>query len=233
MIPADLMVMANRSAVLRTVLRWLLHDMRNPVQVLCLLPELSANGAEESGGSKDSIAQLSERLSVDLTLFDRLLRSPPEPGSTRPTAVADSVRFVDELVSRSRAPDSVDTSAALAALLPAAATTEEHLDHALLNLVLNAVEAQPERATHITLGADAEGGILRVWVQDDGPGIPPAARSGLLTTPVTTKPGHAGLGLLVTRHLAQACGGDLRLGEVSTGTRVDLLLPAWARNPQG
>ncbi|HUF34999.1 MAG TPA: ATP-binding protein [Gemmatimonadales bacterium] len=235
MIPADLMVMANRAAVLRTVLRWLLHDMRNPVQVLCLLPELSAGGGEsmEAGGSRDSIAQLSDRLSLDLALFDRLLRSPPEPGRARPTAVGDSVRFIDELVSRSRAPASVDTSVALAAVLPAAATTEEHLDHALLNLVLNALEAQSEQATRIAVGADIDGGMLRIWVQDDGPGIAPSVRSGLLTGPLSTKSGHAGLGLLVTQHLARACGGDLRLGEVSTGTRVDLLLPAWARTPEG
>ncbi len=229
----DLMILANRAGVLGSVLPWVLHDMRNPVQVLCLLTEPAGEsaGATGSGRLTEALSQFSERLGTDLALLERLLRPLPERGTAIPTSVGDSVRFIDQLARRSRARDRVDVSTALAARLPAAGTTQEHVDQALLNLLLNAIESQDPTA-HITIGAEAARDVVRIWVQDDGPGIDPSVRSSLFTAPATTKRGRPGrgLGLLVTRLLARACGGDLQRGEVATGSRFDLLLPAW-RSP--
>ncbi|MBX3471987.1 MAG: HAMP domain-containing histidine kinase [Planctomycetes bacterium] len=99
------------------------------------------------------------------------------------------------------------------------------LVHALVNLLVNAVQSGARR---VSLAVGAGGPRrLRVRVRDDGPGIPGAVRALLLQAPVTTKPPREGmgLGLLIARQVFEEHGGrlaiDSRAGEF-TEVSVDL-----------
>jgi two-component system osmolarity sensor histidine kinase EnvZ len=99
---------------------------------------------------------------------------------------------------------------------------------ALENLIGNALR----HGTRAQVGLSFGDRMIRLSVEDDGPGIPPERRDEAMR-PFTRlddarnqdKPG-VGLGLAIVRDIARTHGGSLRLGESEAlgGLRVDLVL---------
>ena len=91
----------------------------------------------------------------------------------------------------------------------------DQLDQLLINLVHNAVDASLETGGGVRVRWEAEDGYLDVWVVDEGPGIPNA---GNLFVPFfTTKPSGSGIGLVLSRQIAEAHRGTLTLENVREG----------------
>jgi len=98
------------------------------------------------------------------------------------------------------------------------------MSRAVLNVVTNAldaVEARPAGAVTITAQADAEAGVARITVADNGAGMSPATLAEIFTLFVSTKGARGtGLGLTVSRKILREHGGDIRAesreGEGST-----------------
>jgi two-component system osmolarity sensor histidine kinase EnvZ len=90
---------------------------------------------------------------------------------------------------------------------------------AITNLVSNAARY----GNHIVIRAATEKGFVRVEVDDDGPGIPPAERENVfrpfyrLDQARNTATGGSGLGLAIARDIAVGHGGNIMLGESSMG----------------
>lgn len=102
----------------------------------------------------------------------------------------------------------------------------------LINLVLNALQAMP-RGGVLTLRAYREAGFGCISVTDTGPGMARDLVARAMEPFFTTKPGGTGLGLSLSRQLAQMNGGELELasapGEGTTATlRLPLAEPAYA-----
>jgi signal transduction histidine kinase len=106
------------------------------------------------------------------------------------------------------------------------------LHQALLNLVLNALEAAPPRRGRVCIGTSVD--ELRqeavLAVSDDGPGIPPAAQATIFEPFASTRGQRGtGLGLAVTRRIVAAHGGRLVLhSESEGGARFEIRLPLHA-----
>jgi len=82
------------------------------------------------------------------------------------------------------------------------------LEQALVNLLRNAAEAAgPAGAVEVQAEADASG--LTVRVLDDGPGV--QNPQNLFVPFFTTKPGGSGIGLVLSRQIAELHGGTLTL----------------------
>lgn len=97
------------------------------------------------------------------------------------------------------------------------------LERALANLLDNARHAG---ATRIDIRAERHGGELRVDIDDDGPGIAPAALADLAAGRPAASNGGMGIGLLLTRAALERLGGRLALQRLpGRGTRASLLLP--------
>jgi signal transduction histidine kinase len=219
------LIAVNRQAVYAHVARWLIHDLRNPAQALTLVAELA--GDHEAVGETDlaeAIREATHHLSQSLELLDRLLRLPPEHAELAPLSLADSVGFVAALYKAHRSNVQLDASGALLASLPAVRGVAHELDQILLNLLLNAVRSVGGRDTGLVLmrGEPADG-VVRLAVEDDGPGIPVELQERLFDAQAT-----GGLGLPVSRCLAERMGGQLEWEpRESTGTRFVLTLPRW------
>jgi CheY-like chemotaxis protein len=94
----------------------------------------------------------------------------------------------------------------------------------LTNLLLNAIDFSP-RGSSVTLGVREEGGSMIFSVSDEGPGIDPERVATLLTAPVSTRRGGAGVGLRHSAGLSRAKGGSLSVARTSPGACFDLRWP--------
>jgi nitrogen fixation/metabolism regulation signal transduction histidine kinase len=101
----------------------------------------------------------------------------------------------------------------------------DQLEQLLINLVHNAVDAALETHGGVSVGWKPEGRHLELWVDDDGAGLPNA--SNLFVPFFTTKPAGSGIGLVLSRQIAEAHGGTLTLENRvdRTGCRAFLRIP--------
>lgn len=104
------------------------------------------------------------------------------------------------------------------------------LQQALLNLVLNSVDAigsRPNGAIGITAGEDQTDTVC-IRVRDNGGGVPEGEHIRLLEPFHTTKEGGLGMGLAIVNSIAEQHGGRLRIeNQPGRGLAVSLLLPVW------
>lgn len=105
----------------------------------------------------------------------------------------------------------------------------DQLEQLLINLLRNAVDAALETGGGVRVGWSRVNGApayVDLWVDDDGPGLPKT--SNLFVPFFTTKPGGTGIGLVVSRQIAEAHGGTLELQtrRDGSGCRARLRLPA-------
>jgi len=102
------------------------------------------------------------------------------------------------------------------------------LDQVLINLVRNAVDAALDGDGEVEVGWAARNGRLDVWVRDGGPGF--ADTDNLFVPFFTTKPNGSGIGLVLSRQIAEAHGGTLTLANRSDrgGCEARLSLPILA-----
>jgi nitrogen fixation/metabolism regulation signal transduction histidine kinase len=85
----------------------------------------------------------------------------------------------------------------------------DQLEQLLINLLRNAVDASLETGGDVTVGWRKVGAQVEVWIDDEGPGL--SNTSNLFVPFFTTKPGGSGIGLVLSRQIAEAHGGSLTL----------------------
>lgn len=103
--------------------------------------------------------------------------------------------------------------------------TEDRLAQVFLNLIDNAVSFSPPRGV-IRVRLEAGADVVQVFVDDDGPGLPPAKLAAIFDRFYSERPPgeafglHSGLGLNIARRIVEAHGGSLD-AENRAGTAPD------------
>jgi C4-dicarboxylate-specific signal transduction histidine kinase len=83
------------------------------------------------------------------------------------------------------------------------------LEQLLINLIRNAVDASMETQGTVEVGWMQNNGQVEVWISDEGPGL--ASTANLFVPFFTTKTEGSGIGLVLSRQIAEAHGGTLTL----------------------
>ena len=115
---------------------------------------------------------------------------------------------------------------------------ENELQQAVVNLVLNSLEAMAPGGTlaiSTSLGGDAQPvtprqpasvSRIQILIRDTGPGIAPDNLARVFTPFFTTKPEGTGLGLAITQRIVLEHAGTIRVeSEVNRGTQFCIVLP--------
>ena len=101
------------------------------------------------------------------------------------------------------------------------------LRRALVNLVGNAIDAMPNGGTLSVSAGPRPGGRYSVVVEDTGIGIPAEERERIFEPYFTTKASGLGLGLVLTKKIVDAHGGEILVDSTpGKGTRIEVALPA-------
>jgi PAS domain S-box-containing protein len=162
------------------------------------------------------IASRSDALSRFTAAYARLARLPAP--SLRPVPFPSLVQRVAQLETR------LPVRVAHGPEITVSADPDQ-LEQLLINLVRNAVDASLETGGGVAVTWTQERRLLEVHVDDEGPGLPD---TGNLFVPFfTTKPGGSGIGLVLSRQIAEAHGGTLTLANRNgeRGCRATLRIP--------
>ncbi len=197
------------------------HEVKNPLSSVLTAVDTARSISDEKKREK-----LLALVGEDVKRLDRLL-----------SQIADASKIDTELARAQHSP--VDLGAMLATIAEmqgAAATAsedsaairldvagdgpfvvlgvEDRLAQVLQNLIGNARTASPADGA-IVLGLRREGARISVTVEDDGPGVPPGMEEAIFRRFYTFRPegeafgAHSGLGLSISRQIADAHGGRL------------------------
>jgi two-component system nitrogen regulation sensor histidine kinase NtrY len=165
----------------------------------------------------DVIEGRSQALSRFMDAYSKLARLPPP--QFQPVGVESWIRRNAGMETR------VSVSVAEGPALTVAGDPDQ-LDQLLINLLRNAADAALENGGGVRIAWIRNGASIEIDIDDDGPGI--SGATNLFVPFFTTKPGGSGIGLALSRQIAEAHGGSLTLENRSDGVgcRAKLRLPA-------
>jgi signal transduction histidine kinase len=162
------------------------------------------------------IAARAESLGRFMQAYTRLAKLPPP--QKEPVELTTLVRRAVEL--ETRLPVRLVEGPEIVISADAA-----QIEQLLINILHNAVDASLDTGGKVVAGWRARGDCAEVFVRDEGPGI--MNPSNLFVPFFTTKPGGSGIGLPLSRQIAEAHGGSLNLANRTdrTGSEALLRLP--------
>ncbi len=226
------------------------HELRTPLAQIRMFAELLRKGSLRNAEEADRALRIIEKEASRLTiLVDNILNYARlrRRGETRalerdeagdgtgvaapPADVAVDVEQALEAFSPLALERGVRVVSAVEGR-PYAAADSQALRQVLINFLENAVKYGPRGQT-VSVGACQENGKVRLWVDDEGPGVPPAERERIWrafhrgSTAESSAQGGSGIGLAVVRDLVLQAGGRVEIERSPAGgARFVAELPA-------
>ena len=242
-LPHQLVVLSDLSRTLRDeerkawqrLIRVLGHELNNSLAPIQSVAQGLESGLQTVLKSPDAVgSEFTVTILDDLRQGLAIIRSRTEALGRFMSAYARLARLPQPKHSSVNVPDWIHRTAKLEPRIKVAvddgppitiSADGDQLEQLLINLIRNAVDASLETGGSVCVGWDKQGSHLDVWVLDEGPGLP---NTGNLFVPFfTTKQGGSGIGLVLSRQIAEAHGGELSLRNrlESRGCEALLRLP--------
>ena len=218
-------VEAERLVAFRETARRVAHELKNPLTpIQFAIAQVKRSATPEMG---DAVRVLEE----ETTRLDRMAKSFAQFGKL-PEGARSAIDIAE--LARSTAtvcvPSHIDLQLDLRPGIPLVEGHHDALQRALMNVVLNAVDACGNSGS-ISVRADASSlngrPAVVLSVHDSGAGIPPDRLQAIWEPYVTHKPGGTGLGLAIARQAVLAHDGTVSAeSEPGQGTTIHFVLPA-------
>jgi nitrogen fixation/metabolism regulation signal transduction histidine kinase len=230
-LPHELLVLTDLSRTLREeerrawqrLVRVLGHEMNNslaPIKSLAASLEsllrrdpLPLDWKDDASAGLNSIASRADSLGRFLQAYTRLTKLPPPQKQN--VELGKLVQRVVDLEPRLNVNVIPGPQTAIRA-------DGAQIEQVLINLVHNAVDAALETGGKVVIGWRENEDSVEIFVQDEGPGIMNPAN--LFVPFFTTKPDGSGIGLPLSRQIAEAHGGSLALINREDGKGAEALL---------
>ncbi len=218
---------ADRMAAISGITSGVAHEVKNPLNAILLHTEVAR--AKLKRGDTE-IEQQMEIISSEIVRLDRVVKT-----------FLDFTRPVELKMTNVPVPEFVDELARLAGPQAEAShisvrvrsesdgadvrADRDLLKQALLNIVVNAIEAMP-RGGELTLETAVNEDVVEIRISDTGQGIPPELREKIFRLYFTTKKAGSGIGLAMTFRAVQLHDGTIDFtSEPGKGTTFLVRLP--------
>lgn len=213
------------------------HEINTPLastltcaeSILGRLDEKTSNGPD--AGTVDAIRESAGIIRNQVLrcrrTTDRFLRfARGIPPSIEPIDLQEVVRTVLSLVRPTARESGIRLEFAGGPPVPVVTANTEVVQHVVLNILVNAIEAFDGEGGEVTIRFFVDSDI-RLQVRDTGCGIPAEFQTHLFEPFSTRKPRGTGLGLFLSRNFMRRFGGDVRLVEsiVGQGSCIEILFP--------
>lgn len=221
----EVLARENRTAAMLTLASGVAHEVGTPLGLIRLKAEALRDALQDSPEEQDAQTILGQvdRLRDVVQGFLRAARgSMIEQTRVSPATLAQSVR--DLLAHRFQAAE-VELQVEVAPEAPDVRVSTLLVEHALVNLLVNACEASP-RGGRVTLRVRHEAEDVVFEVLDEGEGVREEDRERLLKPFFSRKAQGTGLGLALTNEIARMSRGSVSLAMRSPrGAIATLRLP--------
>ena len=203
------------------------HEVRNPLSSLDIHVQLLEEDLQEAAAQiRDKTANRFDIIHGELHRLENIVKhflslAGPSALDLHPVEAAKVIGHVCELLRPEAALRGIEICMTLPSSLPAVAADAAQLTQALVNLVINAIQAV-ERNGRVEIGAGLEQDerALVIAVRDTGPGIPVDKQSAIFEPFFTTKSEGSGLGLWIVQQIITAHGGVVEASNAPGGGAV-------------
>jgi signal transduction histidine kinase len=203
----------------------LAHELRQPLTGIRTSAELLLESHGEDPAVRVRAAAIVQQAQRIQLLVERARRKGPPPPGTKGN-VNQAVEAAWSLLERDAASQGTALELNLATTMPPVRAEQVALEQIFGNLLRNALEAMAGKRGRIRVSTAEQAGAVEAVVEDEGPGVPDAMRARLFSPFNTGRASGTGLGLYISRSLAEEAGGALDLLENGPGARFRLRLPA-------
>jgi signal transduction histidine kinase len=232
------LAVAEKRDLLERLLARLAHEIRNPLSSLDIHVQLLE---EDLGGLAPAMrAQLNPRLEIihgELhrleSIVDHFLRlAGPSELDLEAVEMLKIVNHVCDLLRPEAAARAIDLTTQIEPGLPSIAADPVRLTQALMNLVINAMQAvERQGRIAVSVSASLDQKAILLQVSDNGPGIPPERLASIFDPYFTTKVEGSGLGLWIAQQIVTAHGGTIRAQNGPQGGAVFAVALPLKRSP--
>jgi len=217
---------ADRLSALGEIAAGLAHEIQNPVAGI--RGALEIVGARVPAGTPEAeFAGVAEKelRRMEGLIAEFLNYARAHKPALRRTGLEPLLRHVTALLQPEAERHGVDLVIEPDPDVPDVELDPEQITQVIFNVVLNAIQATPERST-VRIRLSRDDAFVRTDVADEGPGIAPDHLPRLFDPFFTTKPRGTGLGLAVSQRIVTAHRGTIDVMSASPGgTTVRIRLP--------
>ena len=222
-----------KQRLLSRLLARLAHEIRNPLSSLAIHVQLLEEDlAQADPLLKGKAAGRFEIIRSELLRLENLMRqflslAAPSSVNLQTVEVCELVGYVCELLRPEAATRGIDLAMEVPAGLPPLTADPAQLKQALINLVINAIQAiERNGRIEVAVRADPAARACFLQVSDNGPGVTGEKRSAIFEPFFTTKAEGSGLGLWIVQQIATAHGGRISVeNRPGGGATFTLRLP--------